>query len=465
MNNPFDKLLDSKIGLGKSQILTYLIVCLIDFDDGAQLILVPLITPLLKKEWLLTTFEVSILTSIFYLGCMIGGTLSGKIGDIYGRRYPLIYSSLLQFFISFCFVFANSFTLMLLMRFFYGFIFGFSLPLTSSMISEICPMQKRGKMLLILNFTLTIGKLYACLLGYIFLEDMFYGNWRGLMASSSLTPLLVFFLSIFVLKESPRYLCVANKFDEAFVILEYMAIKNGKNIDVSINEREEIINWYKLNNNENEKGSIKTLFNKKYLKITIILWIMWFSNNFMYYGQLVILPFLFEKSNNGIRQLVITVLGEAPSILISFFFIDNKKFGRKNSLIITFIIGFFFNFVCYFLPKTHISYFMSFARFFMKISFAFLYVFTPELYGTHIRTLGYGMASSFGKIGSSLMPLIIFPLFEFDNYSFFLLFAILCFLSAFSGFQFPFCTTGRNLDEEIYDNENLLEMKTINLIK
>jgi hypothetical protein len=43
-----------------------------------------------------------------------------------------------------------------------------------------------------------------------------------------------------------------------------------------------------------------------------------------------------------------------------------------------------------------------------------LYAYTTEAYPTYCRTIGYGYSSSFGRVGSSLMPYTIFPLYELN---------------------------------------------------
>lgn len=446
-SSTFDRILDEKIGFGKYQIITLILVSLVDFNDGLQLILMPLMTPIIKIEWQLTMTEISILTSVFYLGMCFGSFLTGKVADNHGRRFSLIYSSFIQSIISFSFWFITDKYSMTIMRFLYGFIFGFSLPLTTSMISEITPLKYRGTMLVTINFFLTFGKLYGCLLGFIFLDSLNSGNWNGMMAFSSLTPLTVFFFTICMLRESPRFLLAASRFEESFEVLNYMILKNNPNSELLTVEEKDQIKKFQIDTYKNEeKASVKSLFNKKYLNVTLALWVMWFSINFMYYGQLVILPFLLGDSKKGIDQMIIAILGETPALVLTYFFIENPKFGRKNSLTICFATAGFLNFLSYFLPKDHLALSFSVSRFFMKECFAFLYAFTTESYGTLNRTLGYGVSSAVGRAGATVMPYILFPSYQFDEYSCFLWFFILSLCSAFAVYKTKHDTTGRNLD-------------------
>ena len=79
-----------------------------DFDDGVQLVLMPLIVPIVKQEWGLTITSVSVLTSIFYLGMCFGALITGKIADNHGRRHSLVHSSFVQFLASLLFLLVNN---------------------------------------------------------------------------------------------------------------------------------------------------------------------------------------------------------------------------------------------------------------------------------------------------------------------------------------------------------------------
>ena len=289
MRNIFDEILTNKIGFGKFQILSILLISLVDLDDGVQLVLIPLILPLIKKEWSLSMVEVSTLASIFYIGMIFGSCLTGKIADIHGRRVSLVFSSLLQFIISFSFVFVSSYNQMIVARFFYGAVFGFSLPLTTALASEITPLKYRGRSIVMINFFMTIGKLYACLIASFFLIDLNHGDWKKIMMCSSFTPLLVFFLSALFLDDSARFLCARGNFENAWTIMDKMSlINNNKALNLSQMEKEKIKEWQKIHFQEIENLGFKSLLNHRNRSISIRLWIVWFCNNFMYYGQLAV---------------------------------------------------------------------------------------------------------------------------------------------------------------------------------
>ena len=78
---------------------------------------------------------------VFYVGTAFGSMIAGRIADKHGRRPSIIFSSICIFFITLSFYFIPNEIIMIMVRFLYGFVFGFSLPLTTSMFSEICPIK------------------------------------------------------------------------------------------------------------------------------------------------------------------------------------------------------------------------------------------------------------------------------------------------------------------------------------
>ena len=131
------------------------------------------------------------LASIFYLGIFSGSIISGKLSDKHGRKSLIMVGTGLQSIFSFMFLFANTVGFMTFMRFGYGFSFGFTIALTTSMYAESAPMKYRGKGLLLLNFCVSLGKIFGIALAYIYLDSYTSGNWRVMMFVSGLPSIAV----------------------------------------------------------------------------------------------------------------------------------------------------------------------------------------------------------------------------------------------------------------------------------
>lgn len=166
-----DEFFDKRVGLGRAQYVSILCLCLIDMNDGAQLVLSSFLNPVVKKEWNLSTSQIQNMSSVFYLGILIGSLLTGKFSDFYGRKPIIIGGSLLQFLTCCSFGFVQGYASLLAARLVYGFTFGITIALTTSMYSEIVPTAYRGKGLLLINFCISLGKILSIVLAYIFLDN------------------------------------------------------------------------------------------------------------------------------------------------------------------------------------------------------------------------------------------------------------------------------------------------------
>lgn len=133
----YDDILELRVGTGRYQISTLLILAMVNSNNGCQIILMSFIVPIIGKEWDLTKLEMQTLTSAFYFGMVLGSLIIGFLADQKGRLSCLVYGSSASFLISCLFVVSDNVVLMILNCTLYGFIYGFMIPLTTSMISEV----------------------------------------------------------------------------------------------------------------------------------------------------------------------------------------------------------------------------------------------------------------------------------------------------------------------------------------
>lgn len=162
------------------------------------------------------------MTSIFYLGILIGSLASGKFADRYGRKPVVLLGSLFQFFVCCSFALVNTYGAILLARLLYGLCFGLTIAITTTMFSEIVPLKYRGKGLLIINFCVSLGKVYSFILSAMFLQNFTNGNWKMMMVCSSFPSLIVVILVIAYMQESARFLLAIGREEESFRILDKM---------------------------------------------------------------------------------------------------------------------------------------------------------------------------------------------------------------------------------------------------
>jgi MFS family permease len=209
---------------------------------------------------------------------------------------------------------------MMVLRFCYGFSFGFTVAVTTSMFAEISPAQYRGKGILLINFCISIGKIYAVLLGWFFLRpQLAETNWKLMMVCGGLPNVAVLLGSLYLLEESPRYLLVHQQIDKGLFVLEKMLQGNGRE-PLTVNEEEDIRAEFEEGSGTEGEGEVSrvpnyysfgVLLQEKYLRKVVALMSCWIIINFCFYGQLVIEAFHLSSKTSSLdlSKYFLTVAG------------------------------------------------------------------------------------------------------------------------------------------------------------
>jgi SP family sugar porter-like MFS transporter len=165
-------------------------------------------------------------------GCLIGAAASGALTDRYGRKRLLILSAFLFTASAIGTALAPEFISFNLARLVGGIGIGLASNLSPMYIAEISPAHLRGRFVSINQLTVVIGILAAQIVNWwiargapaeatpAVLLESWYGQlgWRWMFAAGTF-PALAFFLMMFAVPESPRWLMKAGRFDEAERIL------------------------------------------------------------------------------------------------------------------------------------------------------------------------------------------------------------------------------------------------------
>lgn len=172
------------------------------------------------------------------LGCVIGVALAGRISDVIGRRKVLITSAIFFLVSAIGCAMANSMTSLILYRILGGAGIGFASIISPMYIAELSPAKLRGRLVALYQLAITIGILTAYLTNSA-IQDMFQNEnnnvWRW-MFGSEILPAFLFFILLFFIPESPRWLLSKNRLEDA---------KNILNKYIPVQEAEEQIDYTK----------------------------------------------------------------------------------------------------------------------------------------------------------------------------------------------------------------------------
>lgn len=179
-----------------------------------------------------TPFLRGLAQSSALFGCLIGAVLSGIISDKSGRKRLLILSGLLFTVSAVGTAFAGNFLFFNVFRIIGGIGIGLASNLSPMYIAEISPARMRGKFVSINQLTIVIGILAAQIVNWLiaqpvpegvsleYILDSWNGQygWRWMFGAETI-PASMFFLLMFFVPESPRWLLKYGRDEQAAGIL------------------------------------------------------------------------------------------------------------------------------------------------------------------------------------------------------------------------------------------------------
>ena len=290
-------------------------------------------------------FGLDAISQGWYVGCALVGSIAGvmvagMLGDVLGRKKAMILSAVL-FSVSAigCALCAN-FDQLVVYRIIGGAGIGVASIICPLYISELVAAQYRGRMVSLYQLAVTVGFIGAYLGNYFLLRysqtaipdgstwSMVFvaENWRGMLGLETV-PALLFFLVIFVIPESPRWLIVHGRVAAGRSVISRV-FKTQAAVNAEVNAVENSIRQ-----TENEKSDWRLIFQRKWFRAVLIGAAIAILGQFMgvnavlYYG-----PTIFEdaglSTGDSLFYQIMVGLVNTLTTVAALFLID--KIGRKQ---------------------------------------------------------------------------------------------------------------------------------------
>ncbi len=364
-----------------------------------------------------TQFSLTSLQSGWYVGCALVGSIigvlfAGTLSDRFGRKSTMILSAILFTLSAMGCAISFSLDQLVLYRIIGGVGIGIVSIVCPLYISEVSPASHRGRMVSLYQLAVTTGFLGAYLANYYLLRlstDYVFSDalpakilgaevWRGMLGAEML-PALLFFAVIFFIPESPRWLIVKQREQDAQQILSKI-YTDLETVSFHLRETRQMLD-------SETRSDLSMLFRPGIFKAVLIGCAIAILGQFMgvnavlYYG-----PSIFESSgiSSGDSLFYQSLIGlvNMGTTLLALLIID--KVGRKKlvyvgvagMIVSLLLIGFYFfwsevwGFSNLFLLICFLAYIFFCAG---SIS-AVIFVFLSEMYPTRIR----GVAMSFAGL-------------------------------------------------------------------
>ncbi|MEM1043731.1 MAG: sugar porter family MFS transporter [Bacteroidota bacterium] len=316
-------------------IRTALIVALGGFLMGFDASVISGVVGFIETEFSLSKTQLGFSVASLTLTATLAMMVSGPLSDRFGRRRILFFAAVLYAISAIASALAPSFTVLVIARMIGGFGVGASLIIAPLYIAEIAPPEVRGQMVSFNQLNIVTGITVAFFTNYLILQladtsAVIAGNeWRWMLGLETM-PAVLYFVGLFFVPRSPRWLLMQGRRDEALPIMQ-MAVGSV----AAVQELDEIQKSM-AKDDEREKGSIRDLLAPSLrfvLTIGIVIGVLQQAtgiNSVFFYA-----PTIFEQSGIGTDasfvQAIFVGLINLVFTLLAIALID--KLGRKPLLI------------------------------------------------------------------------------------------------------------------------------------
>jgi sugar porter (SP) family MFS transporter len=277
------------------------------------------------------------------VGCVAGAAVAGKLADSYGRRPLLIFAAVLFSLSAIGTGASETFTTFIIWRIVGGIGIGIASTISPLYIAEIAPQETRGLFVSINQLTVVIGILGAQITNMLITESIPEGftpeqilmSWNGqtgwrYMFWAGLLPAVLFFVLMFLIPESPRYMAKKQKYSKAEVTLAKIG-----GLVYAGNELSNIKATFDAT--DNSRTDIKMLLDKKALSILTIGVVLaafqqWCGINIIFnYAQEIFVSAGYSI-NDLFMNIVITGSINLVFTIVAMGTVD--KFGRKKLMLL-----------------------------------------------------------------------------------------------------------------------------------
>lgn len=371
------------------------IIALGGFLFGYDIAMMSGTTSQLERTFSLDSFWLGFTVAVAILGTIVGTLIIGKPAEKFGRRRSLILLSGLFALSTIGSATAMNWELLLFFRFLTGILLGCISVVTPMYIAEISPAKQRGQLVLLNQFFVVTAIFMAFVVNY-FLAQVFAGSsWRWMIGVESI-PASLFFLLLFLVPESPRWLVNQDRVDEALVVFKRIRAEHPEN---------EVAIVKKSVEQELKQGHGKLFVRENRYPIIFAILIAAFNQLAGINAIMIYAPRVFEMAGFGTDAALLQSISiGATNLLFTFvalFLID--RYGRRTLLMIgsvgmVFFLGmlskaFFTNNFSELGGYGVMIFLMGFIAFFAFSQGAVLWVFISEIFPNKVRSKGQALGT------------------------------------------------------------------------
>ena len=356
----------------------------------------------IQKLWGLSDWLHGTAIAMALYGTAFGAALGNIPANKLGRKKTLIWIGVLFFVTSIGAALSTNVYLFMFFRFLSGLSIGASSVVAPVYISEIAPSKYRGRMVLSFQLNVVSGILIAYFSNYL-LEGVGGANdWRWMLGVVAI-PSLIFSILMLFTPETPRWLVLFKKDDEA---AKRVLALTGEASDHLIEEIKASVSSLK-----------ESLFNRKFLRPLVLAFLIAAFNQLSGINAIIYFaPKVFEMAGIARNGALLSTVGIGVVNLIftlsSWYLID--RFGRKSLMYIG-SIGYIFSLTMIAVSFNSADHSLIVYYVFLFIAShaigqgAVIWVFLSELFPNSVRASG----TSFGCLTHWVFAALVAQVFPF----------------------------------------------------
>lgn len=172
----------------------------------------------IKEDLKITDVQEEVLVGILSIISLLGSLAGGKTSDAIGRKWTMALAALVFQTGAAIMALAPSYRILMVGRLLAGVGIGFGIMISPVYIAEIAPAVARGSLTSFPEIFINFGILLGYVSNYAFSGLPAHINWR-VMIGVGILPSVFIGVVLFIIPESPRWLVMKNRIDEARSVL------------------------------------------------------------------------------------------------------------------------------------------------------------------------------------------------------------------------------------------------------
>lgn len=172
----------------------------------------------IQEDLKISEVQEEVLVGILSIISLLGSLAGGKTSDAIGRKWTMAFAAIVFQTGAAIMALAPSFQVLMIGRLLAGIGIGFGVMIAPVYIAEIAPSVARGSLTSFPEIFTNLGILLGYISNYVFSGLSVHINWRVMIAVGILPSVFIGF-ALFVIPESPRWLVMQNRIDEARLVL------------------------------------------------------------------------------------------------------------------------------------------------------------------------------------------------------------------------------------------------------